>query len=82
MERAKAENRELTQEEMNEIAKQNHGTIPALSDLSGPPFKRVLQYFSLQIHGDTARAVYDEGVTGRTAILVRVDDKWYVVGIF
>lgn len=82
MDRAKAENRELTQEELNEIAKNNHGTIPALSDLSAPPFVRKLEYFSLKIDGDTARAIYDEGVTGRTAILKQIDGKWYVAGIF
>jgi len=82
MERAKAENRELTQAELDEIAKQNQGTIPALSDLSAPPFVRKLEYFSLKIDGDTARAVYDEGVTGLTAILKRIDGKWYVAGIF
>lgn len=82
MEKAKAENREPTQEELDEIAKQNHGTIPALSDLSAPPFKRILQYFSLKIDGDTALAVYDEGVTGRTAILKRIDGQWWIAGIF
>lgn len=80
---AEAENRELTQAELDEIAAQNNGYIPTLPDLSTPSsFKRELKYFSLEINRNKARATYDEGVTGRTAILVRIDGKWYVAGIF
>jgi hypothetical protein len=41
-----------------------------------------LQYKSIEINGDKARAVYDDGVRDKTAILVRIDGQWFVAGIF
>ena len=81
-EKAKAEHRVLTQAELDELTKQNHGLQPSLPDPSAQNYKRTLQYFSIEINGDKARATYDEGVTGRTALLVRMDGRWYVAGIF
>lgn len=84
MAKAKTENRELSEAEWQTLIEQNHGERPALPD-PGLPSKRVIQseqYFSIEINGDKARATYDEGVTGRTAILIRMDGRWYVAGIF
>lgn len=84
MAKAKTENRELSEAEWQTLIEQNHGERPSLPD-PGLPSKRVIQpeqYFSIEINGDKARATYDEGVTGRTALLVRIDGRWYVAGIF
>lgn len=79
---ASAEKRELTEAEWQELARKNHGLQPSLSDTPSVINKRELKYFSIEITGDKAKAQYDEGVTGRTAILVQIDGRWYVAGIF
>jgi hypothetical protein len=84
MAKAKTENRELSEAEWQTLIKQNHGERPSLPD-PGLPSKRVIQpeqYFSIEINGDKARATYDEGVTGKTAILILIDGRWYVAVIF
>ncbi|MCB0145088.1 MAG: hypothetical protein KDE50_34725 [Caldilineaceae bacterium] len=79
---AKSENQELTQEELDDIAQRNHGLHSSLSVATASSPKRILEYFSIKIKGDRAWATYDEGVTGRTALLVRIDGHWYVAGIY
>ena len=74
MAKAKSESRELSETEWQVLIEKN----------TSLPSRRVIQpeqYFSIEISGEKARAVYDEGVTGRTAILIKIDGRWYVVGI-
>lgn len=78
--RAFKENREVTPEEFKVLKEMNHGREPWIP--GHEPFQRKLQYFSLNIEDDKAMVKYDEGVTGRTAVLVKVDGQWYVAGIF
>ena len=83
MAKAKSESRELSETEWQVLIEKNYGERPSLPDTSLPS-RRVIQpeqYFSIEISGEKARAVYDEGVTGRTAILIKIDGRWYVVGI-
>ena len=81
-EKAKAENRELMPEEWQELAKQNGGEYPAMPiGNAGTPTKELI-YSSIEIDGDKARVTYDDLVKIRTAILVRIDERWYVAGIF
>ncbi len=82
LEKAKSENRELTPMEWQKLAEQNHGERPSLPNLEFANNKRQFLYKSLEIDGDTARAVYDEGVVTRRAILKRINGCWFVAGIF
>ena len=85
-EKAKAENRAVTQEEMRQLTEQNYGLEPHLPDqdvqAQSTPFKRVLTYLSVKVEGDKAELRLDDRVKNRKAILVRVDGRWYVAGIF
>jgi len=85
-EKAKAENRAVTQEEMRQLTEQNYGLEPYLPDqdvqAQSTPFKRVLTYLSVKVEGDKAELRLDDRVKNRKAILVRVDGRWYVAGIF
>lgn len=84
MAKAKAEQRELTSEELQVLQKQNQGERPTLPN-PHLPSKRVIapeQYQSIEISGDQARAYYDDGIRYETALLVRINGRWYVAGIF
>ncbi|MFN8490139.1 MAG: hypothetical protein U0350_21305 [Caldilineaceae bacterium] len=82
LEKVKPKGRELTQEEWKDLAKQNGGEYPSLPHYELANNKRHLIYSSIQINGDKARVVYDEGIVDRTAILVWVNGRWFVAGIF
>lgn len=82
--KAKAESRQLTDQEWQTLKEQNHGEFPALPDTHLPK-RRIIapdQYLSIAVKGDKARAVYDDGIRDETAILVRVNGRWFVAGIF
>lgn len=85
-EKAKAENREVSKEEMRQLTEQNFGMEPYLPDQNeqgkSVPFKRVLRYFSLKIEGDTAEVRFDDMAKTRRATLLRVNGRWYMTGIF
>lgn len=82
--KAKAESRQLTDQEWQTLKEKNHGELPALPDTHLPK-RRIIapdQYQSIEVKGDKARAVYDDGIRDETAILVRVNGRWLVAGIF
>jgi hypothetical protein len=85
-EKAKAENREVSKEEMRQLTEQNFGMEPYLPDQNEQgkrvPFKRILRYFSLKIEGETAEVCFDDMAKTRRATLMRVNGRWYVTGIF
>lgn len=82
---AKTENRDLTDSEIERLKTQNHGVMPSLPEDNASSQDQIVlrkeHFRSIEIDSDKARAVY-ERVTIRTAILVRIDGKWYVAGIF
>lgn len=80
--KAASERRELSEEEWQDLTRQNGGHRPALPNLDLVDNQRELIYKSVEIDGDKARVVHDDGITYRTAILVRIDGRWYVAGIF
>ncbi|RIK43393.1 MAG: hypothetical protein DCC55_05915 [Chloroflexi bacterium] len=86
MERARTEGRELTPEEWKELTEQNYGMQPYLppdsSEGQSTPFVRQLLYLDLKVDGDRAEIKFDTGAKNRRAILVRIDGRWYVAGIF
>lgn len=81
---AKAQQRELTSEELQVLQKQNHGEMPTLPNPNLPATRVIAheQYQSIEISGDQARAYYDDGIRYETALLVRINGRWYVAGIF
>lgn len=84
--KAKAENRAISEAEMQQLTEQNYGMQPyapesAASDQDAS-FKRVLTYYFVQITGDTAEVKFDDMVKNLRAILVRRDGRWYVAGIY
>jgi hypothetical protein len=81
--KATAENRELTEAEWALLTEQNYGRQPSPL-VSDPGLPRSVieaeQYISMEINGDTARVVY-ERVKTQTALLVRIDGRWYVASM-
>jgi hypothetical protein len=77
--KAKAENREITAQEFQDIIQANHGQMPAL----GSPIttQTVLTYDSMEIDGDKATVRYDDGAAQQEATLVRIKGRWFITGI-
>ncbi|RIK43396.1 MAG: hypothetical protein DCC55_05930 [Chloroflexi bacterium] len=86
LEKARIEGRELTPEEWKELTEQNYGMQPYLppdsSEGQSTPFVRQLLYLDIKVDGDQAEIKFDSGVKNQRAILVRIDGRWYVAGIF
>lgn len=76
---AKAENRELTAQEFQEIIRANHGQIPSMG--SPVTAKTVLTYESMEINGGQAVVRYDDGAATQEATLVKVNGRWLISGI-
>ncbi len=79
LDKANAEDREMTADEFQEVIKANHGQMPALA--SPVTAKTVLTYESMQITGDRAVVRYDDGAALQEAVVVRVNGEWFVAGI-
>jgi len=77
--KAKAENRKLTSDEIQEIVKANHGQLPP--GKSATTKKAVLTFESIEINGYKAVVKYDDGAALQEAILVRKQGKWFVASI-
>jgi hypothetical protein len=82
MEKAKLENRELTPGEWQALAKQNGGMPPGLPNPHPDTLAQRFTYESLEIDGDKAHLRYENGVSIKNALLVRIKGHWYVAGIF
>jgi GNAT superfamily N-acetyltransferase len=76
---AKAEGRELSAEEFQAIIKVNHDQIPTLP--SPVVAKTNLTYESIEFAGSRATVRYDDGAALQEAILVNINDQWYIAGI-
>lgn len=79
LEKARAEHRNLTSEELQEILRANHGVIPTMGSPITQP--AVLSFKSIEIHGDRAIVRYDSGAALLEAILIRINGKWFIAGI-
>jgi hypothetical protein len=86
LKRAEMEDRELTADEWQELTEQNYGIQPYLPPASpegqSTPFVRPLIYLALKINENQAEIKFDTGVKQQRAVLVRIDGRWYVAGIF
>ncbi len=85
IEQAEAEGWEFTSADLQALSVENPDKYivwpQARTDLvASEPV--ALQYKSIEINGDKARAVYDDGVRDKIAILVLIDGQWFVAGIF
>lgn len=79
LDKAKAENRDLTAVESQELLKANQGQPPTLG--SSIIAKTTLTFNSIAIDGDRATVEYDDSAALQRAILVRSQGKWLIAGI-
>lgn len=85
IEEANAAGREFTNADLQALSAQNpdkHIVWPKSSTDFVLPDPTQFQYKAIWIKDDKARAVYDDGIRDKVAILVRIDGRWYVAGIF
>jgi hypothetical protein len=75
-EKAKKENRALTEEERKSLVDSKGRMAPARSE--SPTRSLPLTFFSVEINGDIATVVLDDGPRTIKLTLVMVDKKWYV----
>lgn len=74
--KAKAENRDLTQEERKSLVDPYGRIAPARVD--SPTRKGRIRFLSVEIDGDIATVVLDDGPRTVQMTLVFVDKKWYI----
>jgi hypothetical protein len=79
LEKARAENRELTAAEFQEIVKANHDQWPSGNTITTN--KTVLRFESIEIIGNRAIVRYDDGAALQEAILVKRDGRWLIASI-
>jgi hypothetical protein len=79
LEKARAENRELTATEFQEIVKANQGQMPSGNPITGN--KTVLTFESIEINGEKAIVRYDDGAALQEAILVKQEGRWLIASI-
>ena len=77
-EKAKKENRALTDEERKSLVDPRGRMAPARSE--SPTRSLPLTFFSVEINGDIATVVLDDGPRTIKLSLVMVDKKWYIAG--
>ncbi|MCQ3937482.1 MAG: hypothetical protein DPW18_10605 [Chloroflexi bacterium] len=77
-EKAGAENREITQEEINALIDSKWGMAPARAE--NPQRKGQLKFISVEIIGDTASAYVNDGFQVIVLYLVNIDGEWYISG--
>ena len=78
VDKAKAQNREITAAEFQAVIQANHGQVPPASVINA---KTTLTYDSIKVNGDKAVVRYDDGAALQEAILVRINGKWFIAGI-
>jgi hypothetical protein len=78
-EKAKKENRALTEEERKSLIDNNGRIAPARSQ--SPTRSLPLHIFSVKINNDIATVVLDDGPWTLEMYLALVDKKWYVAGV-
>ena len=81
IDKAAQENRTLTVEELQALVKANHGQLPPSEIVDNPNDSIELVYQSIDIKGDRASVVYDDGAALQRAILVRINGHWLIASI-
>lgn len=78
-EKADAEGRLVSAEELETIRVQNYGAYPpSLEPLDHIGKKPQIRYLSIEASGDLAMVVYDSGTALQEAILRRVGGQWFI----
>lgn len=87
-EKAKSENRELTQEEKKQILDANGGVFPPVSvksstnsAFSSTPTTKKINIVNVEIKGDWGKVTYDTSQALQEAILIRKNGFWFVTCI-
>jgi len=76
--RATKENRNLTESELKSLIDEN-GRV-AMPRSQGIQASTELMFVSLDIAGDVANVVYDDGLRTNKMILVKLGNQWYIAG--
>jgi len=77
-EKAKAENREVTEDEMDSLIDSKWGSAPARAE---SPIREIsLRFISVSMDGEIATVHLHDGFKVVILYLVRVDEKWYIAG--
>ena len=79
MEKAIAENRSLTPEDLQQLIKENYGRLPGVKVQNGNTAK--LEYKKLNIYRVRAIMTYDDGEALQEATLVKINSQWYISNI-
>lgn len=77
--KAKAENRELTQEERESLTDSYGRTAPARTEK--PTRNYSVKFISMKINKDIAFVIVNDGPTTSELTLVLVDGQWYIAGL-
>ncbi len=80
LEKAEAEHRQITADEMQETVKANGGRVPTLAR-QDPISKTKLKFESIEINGNKAIVRYDDGAALQEAVLVKIKGQWFIAGI-
>ena len=80
LEKAEAEQRQITADEMHEIVEASGGRVPTLAR-QDPISETKLEFESIEIDGDKAIVRYDDGAALQEAELVKINGQWYITGI-
>lgn len=81
IEKAKAENRELTKQEFQQVIIDSNGVIPPDGYYKSPTGKTQLSFERIEISGDKATVYYDDGAAYQKATLLKVNGKWFITNI-
>jgi len=79
--KARAENRQITDTEWEELAGNNHGSAAPYIYYSDTNQKTELLFHSITIEGDRAVVQYDDEAALQEAVLTFVDGNWLIVNI-
>lgn len=77
--KAKSENRELTDKEKKSLVDPQGRVAPARAE--DPTRKRQLKFMSVTINSDIAKVILDDGPSTIELTLVSIDKQWYIAGI-
>ena len=80
LDKARAENREVTRAEWQEIIQANGGTVPP-EVYDDPNAKQTFTFEKIEINGDRATVYYDDMAAYQKATLVKIDGKWFISNI-
>ncbi|RPI35233.1 MAG: hypothetical protein EHM70_00345 [Chloroflexota bacterium] len=81
---ARAENRDLTGEEWDELKKANFGEIPPAPPPEGATVPEIvldIQSIRVTLGGKKAVVLFDDGSALLKAILVRIDGRWWIASV-